>query len=84
MERRKFVQLAGGAAIPWPMPSLAQQGPRSLPLVAVLFPTTEERAIKMTAALLEGLKQAGVLEGVDYERALPCRKSIMLCNVSDH
>jgi putative ABC transport system substrate-binding protein len=66
MERRKLVQLAGGAAVAWPLAALAQQTTRGIPLVAVLFPTTEDRAVKMTAALRDGLKQAGVVEGVDY------------------
>ena len=65
MERRKFIQLAGGAAIAWPLPALAQQA-MGLPLVAVLFPTTEDRAVKMVAALRDGLKQAGVIEGTHY------------------
>jgi len=67
MERRKLVQLAGGAAVAWPLAALAQQTTRGIPLVAVLFPTTEDRAVKMTAALRDGLKQAGVVEGVTGE-----------------
>jgi putative ABC transport system substrate-binding protein len=65
MERRKFMQLAGGAAIAWPLSALAQQA-KGLPVVAVLFPTTEDRAIKMVAALRDGLGQAGLVEGVHY------------------
>ncbi|MBR1142458.1 ABC transporter substrate-binding protein [Bradyrhizobium sp. AUGA SZCCT0431] len=65
MDRRKFMQLAGGAGIVWPLPALAQQA-KGLPLLAVLFPTTEDRAIKMVAALRDGLKQAGVVEGTHY------------------
>lgn len=70
MERRKFVQSAGAAAIAWPLPALAQRASRSLPLVAVLLPTTEERAVRMTSALRDGCKQAGLVEGVDYAIAL--------------
>jgi putative ABC transport system substrate-binding protein len=65
MERRRFMQLAGGAAIAWPLPALAQQA-AGLPLVAVLFPSTEDRAVKMVAALRDGLKQAGLVEGTQY------------------
>jgi putative ABC transport system substrate-binding protein len=65
MERRRFMQLAGGAAIAWPLPALAQQA-TGLPLVAVLFPSTEDRAVKMVAALRDGLKQAGLVEGTQY------------------
>jgi len=43
MKRREFLQLAGGTAIAWPLPALAQQG-AGLPLVAVLLPATEDRA----------------------------------------
>jgi putative tryptophan/tyrosine transport system substrate-binding protein len=69
MERRKFMQLAGGAAIAWPLPALAQQA-KGLPLVAVLFPSPEDRAVKMVAALRDGLKQAGVVEGTHYALAV--------------
>ncbi len=65
MERRKFMQMAGGAAIAWPLPALAQQA-ASLPLVAVLLPSGEDTAIIRTAALRDGLKQAGLVEGIHY------------------
>jgi putative ABC transport system substrate-binding protein len=69
MKRRKFMQLVGGAALAWPLPALAQQT-KGLPVVAVLFPTTEDRAVKMSAALREGLKQAGAVEGTHYSLAV--------------
>ena len=62
MKRRKFLQLASGAVIAWPLPALAQQG-TSLPLVAVIIPFTEDIATERTAALRLGLKQAGLIEG---------------------
>ena len=65
MERRKFIQLAGGAAVAWPLAALAQQ-PRGLPLVAVLFPSPEDRAVRMVVALRDGLEQAGLVEGTHY------------------
>jgi putative ABC transport system substrate-binding protein len=65
MDRRQFVGLTAGTAIAWPIPALSQ-GAAGLPLVAVLFPTTEDRAVKMTAALRDGLKQAGLVEGTHY------------------
>src|SRR5688500_11355894 len=69
MERRKFLQMAGGGAIAWPLPAIAQQvaGP---PLVAVLGLQTEQVAASRTASLREGLKQAGLVEGRDYRLAL--------------
>jgi putative ABC transport system substrate-binding protein len=69
MERREFL-LSGSAVIAWPLPAWTQQAGRGLPLVAVLFPTTEERAVRMTAALRDGLKQAGLVEGIDYALAV--------------
>src|SRR5689334_2015129 len=69
MKRRKFLQLAGGASLSWPSLALAQPG-RPLPLVAFLSPFTEENAIERTTALRAGLKQAGLVEGVDYALAL--------------
>jgi putative tryptophan/tyrosine transport system substrate-binding protein len=68
MDRRKFMQLAGGSALAWPLPAFAQQA-TGLPLVAVLFPSPEDRAIKMVAALRDGLKQAGLVEGIHYALA---------------
>jgi putative tryptophan/tyrosine transport system substrate-binding protein len=65
MRRRKFLQLAGGAAIAWPLPALAQQG-ANLPLVAALLVTTEDGANERVAALRDGLKQAGLVEGTHY------------------
>jgi hypothetical protein len=40
MKRRKFLQLAGGAAMVGPLPTLAQKD-AGLPSVAVLSPGTE-------------------------------------------
>lgn len=69
MERRKFMQLAGGAAIAWPLSAWAQQA-AGLPLVAVLLPSPEDRAVKFVAALRDGLKQAGLVEGTHYALAV--------------
>lgn len=65
MERRKFLHLVSGAAIAWPLPTLGQQH-ADLPLVAVLTPSGEDTAVVRTAALRDGLKQAGLVEGVHY------------------
>jgi putative ABC transport system substrate-binding protein len=65
MDRRKFMRIAGGAVIASPLPALAQQA-AGLPLVAVLFPSPEERAVRLVAALRDGLKQAGLVEGSHY------------------
>ena len=68
MKRRKFLQLAGGAVITWPLPVLAQQA-TNLPLVAVLSAATEQIAASRVASIREGLKQAGLTEGRDYALA---------------
>lgn len=59
------MQVAAGAAIAWPLTASAQQA-KSLPLVAVLLPSPEDRAVKLVAALRDGLKQAGLVEGTHY------------------
>lgn len=65
MERRRFIQAVTGAAIAWPLTASAQQA-RSSPIVAVLLPSPEDRAVKLVAALRDGLKQAGLVEGTHY------------------
>lgn len=70
MKRREFLQLASGAAIAWPLPALAQQQAASLPLVAVLIPSGEDTALIRTAALRDGLKEAGLVDGVHYTLAM--------------
>jgi putative ABC transport system substrate-binding protein len=69
MKRRKFLQLIGGVSLARPSLALAQQrtGPQ---LVAFLTPFSEEMATERTTALRVGLKQAGLVEGVDYVLAL--------------
>jgi len=69
MERRKFLQLAGGAAFTWPLPALAQQT-ANLPLVAVISPLNEQLVTARVASIREGLKQAGLIEGKDYGMTL--------------
>jgi putative ABC transport system substrate-binding protein len=69
MKRREFLQLASGAAVAWPLPALAQQA-ASLPLVAVLIPSGEDTALIRTAALRDGLKEAGLVDGVHYTLAM--------------
>jgi putative ABC transport system substrate-binding protein len=65
MRRRTFLQAAGSAAIVWPMPSSAARD-ATLPLVAVLLPAPEESSKPRLAALREGLKDEGLLEGSHY------------------
>ena len=70
MRRREFIGLVGGAAAAWPLAARAQQ-PTGLPLVAVLFPSPEDGTrLRLVAALRDGLKQAGLVEGTHYALAL--------------
>ena len=69
MERRKFLQLAGGAAMACPLPALAQLS-ANLPLVALIGAGPEQVATARVASLREGLKQAGLVEGRDYRLTL--------------
>jgi putative ABC transport system substrate-binding protein len=65
MRRRAFLQAAGGALIAWPIQVRAQKDAK-LPLVAVLYPGTEEVFKPRVAAVRGGLKDEGLVEGRDY------------------
>lgn len=65
MKRRAFLQAAGSAAIAWPMQGRAQKDTKP-PLVAVLFPGTEEALKPRLAAVRGGLTDEGLAEGRDY------------------
>ena len=69
MRRRTFLQAASSAAIGWPMRVAAEKDVKR-PLVALLYPSTEDRAVKLVAALRDGLKQAGAVEGTHYALAV--------------
>src|SRR5262245_43423047 len=59
MRRREFMVLVGGAAA-WPIAARAQQG---VPTVAYLRSTTAAGFTSYEAALRQGLKEAGLIEG---------------------
>jgi len=65
MRRRAFLQAAGSAALAWPIGARAQKDTK-LPLVAVLYPSTEELFKPRVAAVRRGLKDEGMVEGRDY------------------
>lgn len=65
MRRRAFLQASGSAAIAWPTRAWAQKDAK-LPLVAVLFPGTEELFKPRMAAVRDGLKDELMVEGRDY------------------
>ncbi len=65
MKRRGFLQLAGGAAVAWPLVASAQKD-SSPPLVALLLPGTEAFNRERIEALRAGLKEAGLVEGSQF------------------
>jgi putative ABC transport system substrate-binding protein len=68
MRRRDFIVLVGGTTATWPLVALAQKA--NLPLVAVLFPGTEESNKDRLVALRAGLREAGLVEGSQYALAV--------------
>ena len=63
IERRKFLATLGGAAAAWPLAARAQQAP--LPTIGYLRNTSAAGSAQLVAALRQGLKEAGVVEGQD-------------------
>lgn len=61
------MRVSGAVAIGFPTPLLAQ---KDVPLVAVLVPGTAPLANDRMAAIRQGLKEAGLAEGVHYTFAL--------------
>ena len=67
MRRRHLLKLSGGAATAFAWPALAQ---RELPLVAVLVPGPQALAKDRMTAIRNGMREAGLAEGIDSAFAL--------------
>ena len=61
MKRREFITLFGGAVVAWPLAARAQQP--ALPVIGFLRSTTAASAKHLVAAYLQGLKEAGFVDG---------------------
>jgi hypothetical protein len=62
MRRRKFIALLGGAAA-WPLTARAEQS--AVPVIGYLSSTSSDPYVPFVAAFLQGLKEAGFVEGQD-------------------
>jgi putative ABC transport system substrate-binding protein len=61
MRRREFIKLLGGAATARPLAARAQQA--AMPVVGFIHPLSPERVPHFVAALHQGLREVGFVEG---------------------
>jgi len=63
--RREFITLVGGVAAAWPIAGRAQQ-PATIPKVGIIFPRPATAAADNIAALKNGLRDLGYIEGETF------------------
>jgi len=64
MKRREFITLLGGTAATWPLAARAQQPPAMpVPVIGFLRNSTRDDSVELLAAMRQGLKQSGYVEG---------------------
>jgi hypothetical protein len=60
MKRREFITLLGAVAVAWPLTAHAQQ---AVPVIGFLRNTTRDDSADLLAAMHQGLRQTGHVEG---------------------
>jgi putative tryptophan/tyrosine transport system substrate-binding protein len=75
MRRREFIAGLGGASA-WPLVAGAQQ--QAKPVIGILGSTTAEGRPDATAAFMQGLKEAGFIEGRLVEASPRRRRSTIM------
>jgi putative ABC transport system substrate-binding protein len=68
MRRRKFITLVGGAAVAWPLATLAQTAVKC-PLIGLLQSGSKEATSFWTSAFSLGMRDHGYVEGQSYDIA---------------
>ena len=87
--RRQFITLLGGAAAAWPLAAQAQQP--AMPVIGFLNGRAPQAYASFLAAFLQGLKQAGYVDGQNAliesldQRSADCsHRDLLLIDAANH